>query len=253
MQIKRIRKKTGGHRTICVPDPKLKEELRQSLEELEFRSRMADIHGVVHGFVKGRSPVTNAACHIGRRYTISADLKDFFDSVTPDKVRHALTDEEIGKYLPDPGDGNGPRALQGLPTSPAVANLAAAPMDREIVERLVKPFGVVYTRYADDLTISFDDRSIKDAILAAMAEIVARHGFRIAPGKTHFMSASAGRRVICGVAVDDGLYAPRKTRRRLRAARHNAEKSGKRQDARRARGLAEWCAMKRPAIAGPIW
>jgi hypothetical protein len=45
------------------------------------------------------------------------------------------------------------RAAQGLPSSPAAANLAGADLDAGILERLKDlDLRVVYTRYADDLS-----------------------------------------------------------------------------------------------------
>ena len=40
------------------------------------------VHQAAHGFVPGRSTVTNAAPHVGKGIVVTMDLKDFFPTVT---------------------------------------------------------------------------------------------------------------------------------------------------------------------------
>lgn len=241
MNFVRIPKRNGTWRTVCVPDPTLKARLRARLGYLEAKARKACPTSVCHGFTRMRSPVTNALAHVGYAYTVVMDLKDFFDSITPQMLSKKMTKEELADCLIDPCDGLGPRPLQGLPTSPAVANLAAADMDKAILKAIEKAkHHIVYTRYADDLTFSFNDQALKNWVMQEIPIIVSRCGFRIAPQKTHFMIARAGRRHITGVAVDDtGIYPTRKLKRKLRAALHQGREN-------HASGLAEWAKLKLP-------
>lgn len=241
MKFARIPKRNGTWRIICVPEPELKARLRARLGALEDKARKACPPSVCHGFTRRRSPVTNALAHVGHAYTITMDLKDFFDSITPAMLSKKLPRDEVRECLIDPGDGRGPRPLQGLPTSPAVANLAAADMDRAILRAVERAkLQIVYTRYADDLALSYDDPTATAWIMREIPMIARRCGFRIAPHKTRLMSAHAGRRIITGVAVGEhGIYPTREIKRRLRAARHQSA-------ARKAAGLAEWAALKLP-------
>lgn len=211
---------------------------------------------VVFGFVPGQSPVTMARRHIGRGYTLTMDIADFYDSVTRTQIRDGLLkiatmDMMLGASSLDVllsmgraetvasavcHDG-APR--QGLPCSPFAANIAAHELDLLILAGL--PPGIVYTRYADDMVFSGDDRA---ALLAVRDRIVpdaiAAMGWRINPRKTRMQDARYGRRIICGIAVGDSdLRAPRRVRRKARAIGCSAN----RRDHRRARGLRAWIAQ----------
>jgi hypothetical protein len=190
--------------------------------------------------MEGRNPVTNALVHLGFRFSLSADIKDFFDTVTPDRVKKILSSEAQKLCFVDGA------ARQGLPTSPAIANLAAAPMDRAIVRAMARSIGKdgwVYSRYVDDLTVSYDDPDYHQDIRAILEREIHRCGFAANTRKWSLQWAGAGRRVICGVAIDsDGsLHATREARRKLRAARHQDP------DSASAIGLEEWCSCKEPS------
>lgn len=202
----RIPKGGGRVRVVVAPGARRKRACREELPRLCAAAMTLDVHRVSHGCVPGRGPVSNAAAHVGYRYTMSADLRDCFDRVRVDRLPLAV---------PACAHVDG-IARQGLPTSPAVANIALAALDAEIVARLAGRG--VYTRYVDDLTISADDRAVIDELRAWLPDAARRHGHELAPHKTRLQSAA--RRVVTGVSVAGDLRAPREARRRLRAAQH---------------------------------
>lgn len=224
--IVRIRKKNGTFRTIYVPCPEFKARLAKLVPTLTGRCVALDIHRVLHAFMPGRSPVTNAKAHRWFRYTLSMDLKDWFDTVTCQQV---FTADPFQIATAAGWDTNqcfvdgAPR--QGLPTSPAIANISGVRLDRLIMahQKRGRFTNFVYTRYADDLTLSSDSFDI----LKEMAGHIKRHaeacGFQVNDAKTHIQAAVAGRRIITGVAVDDTIHSTRQVKRRLRAARHQME------------------------------
>lgn len=240
-------KKSGGWRIIYAPNPKEKAALKALVPELNAAALKADKHGVAHGFMPGRSPVTNALAHRGFMYSLSFDLADWFDTVRPSHIRVANTPLASWPCLKLDQCFVDGAARQGLPTSPAIANLAAAPMDNDIMALRVRgrfgwPF--VFTRYADDLTFSFDREGTAAWLMKDIPKIVERHGFKINPAKTKLQCARAGRRMITGVAVDTEIHAPRYIKRKLRAATH---KAGKNPWSRgQQRGLKEWSMLKLP-------
>ena len=171
------------------------------------------------------------------------DLRNFFDSCARSQIeREGVSIAALKSALID----GAPR--QGLPTSPALANLAAAQLDRDVLEYLDGM--ATYTRYADDLTVSCDNAELLPELLRDIPRLVERAGFVVHPGKTSVQHSAAGRRVICGVAVDaDGsVHATRTLRRRARAAAHHVA-HGDVRCADQARGLSEWCAQRLPVVA----
>jgi len=191
------------------------------------------------------------------------DLKDFFDTVTPNNCK-PVVDEYAGKFITkenapgsqlpcnilrnrrgEPNDRPALHALfvdgcarQGIPTSPMVANIAAADMDWRI-ETTCRGLGVMFTRYADDLTFSFNDPSLRKRLMELVFTEAQRKRFRVNRRKTHFMSATQGRRIITGVAVDDAIHPTRKLRRKMRAAAHQCNWAS-------LDGMREWAKLKLP-------
>ena len=239
----RIKKKTGGHRIVVCPPHGMKRKLRAFIPKLQAVAMVLDVYRVQHGFVPGRSPVTNALPHRGYRWTLCCDLEDCFDHLTWKQWCRAVGKSPIRKAAKDRGCFWKNVARQGLPTSPSICNIILAQMDADIVRELGNQG--VYTRYADDLTISANDQCVIDRMRVRIKAIVAKYGQSVSERKTRIQSASQGRRTITGVAVDDGIHPTRSLRRRLRAARHQ-------QNQREAQGLEEWCRLREPNLSKSI-
>jgi len=234
MRIFKIPKRNGEFRTIYAPSRKEKLELRRLLDGIEHKVRKVSKGSTIQGFTLGRSPVTNALQHIGYSYTVSFDLKDFFDSVTPDKLNGKLTEDERKLVFVDGA------ARQGLPTSPAVANLSAIPLDTAILKFFNKHSKGVYTRYADDLTFSYNEEGLTKMLMYEVPKIVSRSGFKVNENKTSFQDAKSGRRLITGVGVGQkDIHPTRAVKRKLRAAKHQGNIDSQ-------NGLKEWCRLKQP-------
>ena len=176
----------------------------------------------------GRSVITNARPHIGYDFTVKMDLRNFFYNVTY---------ENHGKYLPSYIRvyvfDETKRLPQGLPTSPSAANLAFASCDKAIA-KFCKKRGVVYTRYCDDLSFSFNYYSLTKEIKREIPKIVRKGHFEVNNRKTKVLYAKSGRRVICGVGVGkEKLHATRKSKRNLRTYQKNGQKLA-------AQGMQAW-------------
>lgn len=213
----KIRKKSGGVRQLSVPDDYLKIVQRSILDKL-----LADapLHDSCHGFRGTRSVTTNATPHQNTELVINIDLKDFFTTVTANRVYG------IFKQL---GHGDFASSLltrlttykgalpQGAPTSPALANLAASRMDSRL-NGLAEKIGASYTRYADDLTLSGTTSII--SCLPLVRKIITEENFQIAEHKFH-IARPKDRQVVTGLTVNEKLSIPRSIRKQIRAVAHH--------------------------------
>ena len=240
----RIPKKTGGERLISAPMPRLKRAQYWILDNILAR---VPIHQAAHGFVPGRSILSNAAPHVGRDVVVNFDLKDFFPTLTWKRVRGKFRglgySEAVATVLalictePDVDeielDGQrlyakrGPRRLpQGAPTSPALTNLICLRLDQRL-QGLAAKLGFTYTRYADDMTFSASGEPAKKtgALLKFVGEIVTAEGFTVHPDKTRVMRCHR-RQEVTGLTVNERIAVPRDTLRRFRALLHRIETTG---------------------------
>ena len=137
----RLRKKHGGYREIIAPKGKLRDILHALNIGLQT---FDDPTPWAYGFVCGRSVVDNARPHVGKRYVLGLDLKDFFPSITRRQVVDCLTTEPLG-FSPVAADlvaglasvrtDEGQEVLaQGFATSPTLSNFVCREMDREIAD-----------------------------------------------------------------------------------------------------------------------
>jgi len=272
-----IAKRAGGERLISAPRARLKRVQHWILEHILQPITLAP---PAHGFVRGRSTVTNAAPHVGAEIVVNVDLKDFFPTVTYRRVKGLFVklgySEEIAIVLgllctePDIAEtqldgityyvARGERRLpQGAPTSPAITNALCRRLDRRLAGYAAR-HALTYTRYADDLTLSTHDPDAKiGSLLAFLRKLVAAEGFAIHPDKIH-VARSGRRQEVTGVVVNDKPAIVRAELRRFRAFLYQLEKdgpAGKRWGHggdvfAAALGFASYVAMIDPAKGAPL-
>ncbi|WP_339137222.1 MAG: TIR domain-containing anti-phage reverse transcriptase [Candidatus Electrothrix sp. GW3-4] len=160
-----IPKKTKGRRLISKPMKGidiLQQKLKPHLESF-YRTKAP-----VHGFVKGKSIVSNASAHKKHKYVLNVDLADFYGTINYGRVR--------GVFLATPFKFGEKAASvlaqlicfqnklpQGACTSPVVSNLVASNLDKKLVA-LAKRYHCQYTRYADDITISCNKKTFPHSL-----------------------------------------------------------------------------------------
>jgi RNA-directed DNA polymerase len=237
-------KKTGGERIISAPMPRLKRAQYWVLDNLLAR---APVHAAAHGFLKGKSIVSNALPHVGKAVVINLDLKNFFPSIAMPRIKGVFSElgysEQVATILalvcteaPTEEvsvDGetffvaHGTRALpQGAPSSPMLTNILCRRLDARLQGCAAK-LGFSYTRYADDLTFSGEEaaRKLSGKLLWRVKQIVAAEGFTPHPEKQHVMR-SAQRQSVTGVVVNQKATIERDALRRFRATLFQVEKDG---------------------------
>jgi RNA-directed DNA polymerase len=239
-----VPKRSGGMRRLAAPHQSLAAAQRWILREILEKVRFEE---EAHGFVKGRSTVTNARPHVGRDVVMNLDLADFFPSITFPRVRGlfarlgyspavatvlALLATESPRR-PVEYDGQrywvavGDRALpQGACTSPALSNMLARTLDRRL-RGTCAAAGWTYSRYADDLTFSAPagKRDEIGRLMARVRHLVAEEGFAL-NGKKGRVQRSGGRQTVTGIVVNAKPSLPREEVRRLRAILHGARTTG---------------------------
>jgi RNA-directed DNA polymerase len=243
-------KQSGGARLIEHPKTDIKQAQRSLLRNLLNK---VDPHEAAHGFLRGHSILSHARLHADKELVLRCDLKDFFLSVRASRVHvifrylgynesvsRALTKltttranwqvvREGKKYGVDFQTGKQYQAdhlPQGAPTSPALANLAAFKLDLRL-NALAEQFGVVYSRYADDLAFSGAAESGMrgERFYLRVAAIAIEEGFALNMRKTHWMPASQ-RQTITGLVINEKPNIAREEFDRLKAILTNAARDG---------------------------
>lgn len=234
-----IPKKSGGLRRIDAPKQELMDALRRlkTIFEEDFR---ALYHTSAFAYVKGRSPVDAVKRHQGNesKWFGKYDLTNFFGSTTLDFVTQQFASifpfSEIVRT--ETGAAELRIALelaflngglpQGTPISPMITNVMMIPVDFKLSNALrnFEKQSFVYTRYADDFTISskfdFDVCQIEKMVVDTLAEFNAP--FTINAEKTRYGS-SAGRNWNLGVMLnkDNEITVGYKRKRQFQSMLHN--------------------------------
>lgn len=233
-----IKKKNNGVRVISAPNEDLKDIQRKLgyLLELHHKAFLKEKNidnKISHGFEKNKSIITNAAVHRNNKYILSIDIKDFFDSIHFGRVR-GFFNKNIEFNLPlDMATVMAQLVCykgvlpQGAPTSPIVSNLICNILDIRILN-LVKKYRMNYTRYADDMTFSTNDRCIVDnydGILEEIANELGKFGLHINDKKTRLIYKDS-RQEVTGLVVNKIINVNRHYCKKTRAMAENLYRKG---------------------------
>ncbi len=178
-----IPKRNGDSRTIENPNDQLKElqrTINDYLQAVYYFFKHPSSFGFCMNVRKDKHPCniyTHALQHTGCNYLLNADLKDFFHTVSWQKLYAIfetgpfIHDDECIKWLCNITTHQN-RLPMGAPTSPVLSNLAAGGMDTAM-EMLARRHECKYTRYADDLSFSSVNPLhplLKDEVLQVITE-----------------------------------------------------------------------------------
>jgi retron-type reverse transcriptase len=273
-----VPKKSGGTRTLSAPHRTLAAAQQWVLANIVSR---LPVEPPAHGFLPGRSILTNATPHVGKAVVVNLDLENFFPSITFPRVRSVfqclgyspavatvltlLCTECPRQRVEYAGQmyhvAVGPRGLpQGACTSPGLSNQVARRLDKRL-RGLAEKLGLTYTRYADDMTFSGGDEANARVgyLMARVRHIAEDEGFAVNVKKSRVQRRSAAQSVT-GLVVNDRPGVPRDTVRRLRAILHRARFEGLEAQNREGRpdfrawleGMIAYVGMVRPEVGAKL-
>jgi len=245
-----IKKKSGKTRTIHAPVKGLK-EFQTCLNII--LSSIYTPHSSAYGFVEGKSIVDNAKNHVHKNFVFNIDLKDFFPSVDAKRVwgRLQIQPFNLGNSKERKQIANMIKAIccapmsverkkdnkwsnviesvlpQGAPTSPILTNAICERLDIRLTG-LSRRFGLVYSRYADDITFSSmhntycDENGIKESIYSKdssfdreLRRIISSQNFHINEAKVRLQKLGY-KQEVTGLVVNEKVNIPRHYVKELR-------------------------------------
>lgn len=231
-----IPKRSGGVRVIERPPDALL-SLQRSLDAWMRKVYRHPRH--VHGFVRNRSIVTNATEHVGQAYVLNVDIKDFFATITFQRVVKAFQrppfslHTDMAKLIASLCCYQGVLP-QGAPTSPCVSNIVSWPLDDKLV-RFAKKQGYVLTRYADDITISSPIQPFPLSVIRQeghryilgepITSIINKSGFQVNFDKVHLRS-QRDRQLVTGIVVNEKTNVTRQYVNQIRAMMYSLRLEG---------------------------
>lgn len=233
----KISKKNGDERTINAPSKSLKYVQRRLTRLLvkrqeEFFLERNVKNNISHGFSKGKGIKTNAVPHRNKRYVLNVDLENFFETIHFGRVQGFFKNNEYFK-LPEVAtiiaqiacyEGSLP---QGAPSSPIISNLICQILDYRIVH-LCKKYRLTYTRYADDLTFSTNDKNfedMKDEFEDELKKVISRSGFIVNSNKTRFQKNDS-RQIVTGLSVNKKINVTRDFYKKTRSMADKLYRNG---------------------------
>ncbi len=226
---------TSGFRIIAVPSASL-----MTVQQWVSRNILSygRPNAASTAYAPGCSVVRAAEPHCGCRWLLKLDVRRFFESISEVAVYRVFLNEfgyqplvafelarlctrlpenfritsssrwyaKVGRYstIKHYRVAHLGHLPQGAPSSPMLANLAVKDFDTEMARIAVRE-GLVYTRYADDLTFSTSDRDFSrikaSEIVRKAYAVMGKAGLSPNTSKTNIVPPGA-RKVVLGLLVD---------------------------------------------------
>lgn len=219
-------------RVIAHPSKELKFVQRLIINQLEPK---LPVHPSATAYIKGKSIKDNALPHANSKYLLKMDLKNFFPSIKPELFfkecrHHGIELTNVDKSLLEgflfwkTRRSNKLTLSIGAPSSPMVSNFILYRFDEEM-SKLCLAEGVRYTRYADDLTFSTNQKGTLLSFQAKVRRVIGilyDGNIKINLRKT-VLSSKAHNRHVTGVTLtnDGQLSLGREEKRKISAAIHH--------------------------------
>ena len=233
-----IPKKSGSFRHINAPSKDLKsiqkriafslwEHQKQVWIENNIKSRIS------HAFQKEKGIITNAEIHQNKRFVLNMDLENFFESFHFGRVKgffeknkYFLLPKEVATVIAQLTCYKG-HLPQGAPSSPIITNLICNSLDMRLVQ-ISKKYKLNYTRYADDLTFSTNNKHFLaqySDFCEEIAKIIERSGFKINENKTRLQYRDS-KQEVTGLTVNKKINVDRNYYKTTRSMAHSLYTTG---------------------------
>ena len=223
-----IPKHSGGFRTINAPKEDLKRLQREIKDCLE--SSGVHSHTAAYAYVKYRTAKDAVVRHqkTGHTCYLKLDFHDFFGSCDVETITKSLRMIPLFTMLSEEFmadllhvamlDGGLP---QGTPLSPWLTNQIMLPFDYEISNECARR-GITYTRYADDMLISADNKTALHAAINIVKDAIRGTNLTLNETKTK-MATIYGKNWNLGLMTnkDNEVTVGWRNKERARATIHN--------------------------------
>lgn len=228
-QVYEIKKRSGnGTRTIAHPSKELKYIQRHLVELLQQK---LPVHRAAFAYEKGRGIKLNAEKHANNQYLLKMDFKDFFPSITPMHLINVLKNNGLNLQEEDiyvltqtifwKKNNSTQLCLSiGAPSSPFVSNAIMYEFDKEL-DNLCNAMGVVYTRYADDISFSTNVGNVLYKLPPIVEELLSRltiQSIKINQSKTVSSSKKHNRHITGVTITNEGELSIGRQRKRILSA-----------------------------------
>jgi len=228
----KIAKKNWWFRQLMEPWISLKTAQKKILNDILYNYDWL-LPTVATWFRRGKSIINNASFHKWKSFIIKLDIQDFFPSISRDRVfglfyRSFDFSYEVSDLLAWICTYKN-QLPQGAPTSPMIANLIARRLDYRLIGLLKKlnelnpANNFSYSRYADDLTISFSKIVNTDNLINIVNNILQQEGFILNTRKIRVISSNYNQS-ITWITVNNKISLWKPTYRKWRAILYNIRK-----------------------------
>lgn len=229
-----IPKRNWKIRKLHSPVYKLKVAQRIILKSILYKEIWRLLTENITWFIPWKNIKDNAKSHIWKKYILKLDIKDFFPSITQDRVFWLFRTEfnldySTSMYLSGLSCYNN-QLPQWAPTSPILANLIARFLDYKIIW-LLKSYNsnnnklnLTYTRYADDLTFSFNYWININLLIDYIISIMLEEWFFPNYDKIHLISSWKMQKVTW-IVVNDKISVWRKYYKKFKSIFYNISKN----------------------------
>ncbi|SUJ28691.1 Retron-type reverse transcriptase [Sphingobacterium spiritivorum] len=224
----KIKKKNGKMREINEPLPSLKEIQLWINKNILLNIKP---NKFAKAYIKKTNILDNVKYHKRKKYVFNLDLVNFFPSISTKTVEMFFKklgySDNLSNLLAKLccfGDG----LAQGAPTSPALSNHILYEFD-DLLGSFAVENNLRYTRYADDLTFSFNDEFdvsiIEEKVINTLDKTVLYSKLTVNREKTKLLRQN-DRQIVTGVVVNDKTQVPSSYRKQIRQEIYYIRKFG---------------------------